>query len=55
MYLNFGVLGPILFTLYVVPVAGIANKHGVSRMLYADNIGYMLNSTKAQWLHPYNI
>ena len=42
MYLNFevphrSVLGPILFTLYVAPVADISNKHGVSHMLYADD------------------
>ena len=42
MCLNFGVqqgsvLGPVIFTLYVAPVADIASKHGMSHMLYADD------------------
>ena len=31
------VLGPLLFTLYVAPVANIAREHGIDNMFYADD------------------
>jgi len=51
------VLGPILFTIHVSPIASIESSHGINQQQYADDtqrIGYICSSgslRQATWCH----
>jgi len=42
------VLGPILFTIYVSPIASIVSSHGVIQQQYADNIQFLSSLRKRE-------